>query len=514
MLNKPVRHKLMVMLIFMAIVTAVITGGGYVAYDIYTVRQSLLAELNLLANIIGKRSAPALQFFGDQEKAKENLLVLAEKPSVVLGCLYNNEGVVLANYIQPGTKFTCPDARPALGYMYADGDVAVHQQIYSVGEKLVGTIYLRSDMREIKEHVTQILIVTAALSAGILFFAYILAYRIQDIISEPVTELTKTAQRIQEKRDYTTRAQKYYNDEIGSLAESFNAMLDEIQKQDRALKFAKDHLEEEVQKRTSDLAKALKVKSDFLSNMSHEIRTPIHGVINYADFLIKDWKEMGDEERLQTAHKLKRASGRLNELINNLLDLSKLEVADIAYDKREHMLSDIVRMIIDETEGLRRTKHIGIEFEVVGHEQSVICDRARIAQVITNLIGNAIKYSHGGTLRAKVWHGEIRTPVGLNALAVSFSISDEGVGIPEDEIEMIFEKFVESSRTRSNAGGTGIGLAISREIIQAHGGRIWAQNNAEKGSTFTFILPCQPFEKPDEPVKKNEVIATTEQGIF
>jgi signal transduction histidine kinase len=227
-------------------------------------------------------------------------------------------------------------------------------------------------------------------------------------------------------------------------------------------------------------------KDRFLINMSHEIRTPMHAVLSYSKIGEKKVKKVPAEQISTYFSNIHSSGQRLLHLLNNILDLSKLEAGDMKYFLQQHDILSTLGAAVEAVSDQIGKKFI--ELEVVPAEVSTHAnfDSTRIQQVFTNLLSNAIAYTPDGghiTVRFK----EINSAEKDSALEVS--VSDDGVGIPLGELETIFEKFVQSSKTRTGAGGTGIGLAICKEIIEEHGGTIQVENNSGAGSTFSFTLP-------------------------
>ncbi len=225
-------------------------------------------------------------------------------------------------------------------------------------------------------------------------------------------------------------------------------------------------------------------KSEFLANMSHEMRTPMHGILGYANVGRKNFKKV-PRERLYEYFSLIHNSGeRLLSFLTDLLDLATLDVGQARYNCQLYDLNLSVAVIIDEIQFKLHKKNISISFQ---EEQAHIAlfDRQKIIQVLHNLIDNALKFSLPETTIAI-------TIEEINIAGTRFQqirIKDRGIGLPETEIETIFDKFKQSSKTKTGAGGTGLGLAICRGILEVHSGKIWAENNPEGGSSFYFILP-------------------------
>ncbi|HPR05896.1 MAG TPA: PAS domain S-box protein [Denitromonas sp.] len=269
-----------------------------------------------------------------------------------------------------------------------------------------------------------------------------------------------------------------------------------------ALREHRDHLAELVTEKTASLIdakeaaeRANEAKSRFLANMSHELRSPMHAVLSYAR--LGEDKALGAApEKLRDYFQRIRSSGdRLLRLVDNLLDLSKLEAGRMVLDIQPLVLSTVVAEALDEVEGLRVARGIGLSTEMAADVPAVAGDALRIGQVVRNLLSNAIKFSPSG--------GQIFVEMSVDSLpsgrraddnggrdAVALRVIDQGGGIPETELEAVFDKFVQSSATRTGAGGTGLGLAICREILIAHGGQIHARNIASGGACFEIVLPA------------------------
>lgn len=247
-------------------------------------------------------------------------------------------------------------------------------------------------------------------------------------------------------------------------------------------------LEQTVAERTAELAAAKdkaeasnRAKSIFLTNMSHELRTPLHGILSFADFGIRDMYVSNPSE-IHGYFKMIRKSGRtLLVLLNDLLDLAKLESDSMVFEFINTNLDGLIQSVTKEFSTLSAERKLSIHYDNPDFDTIADLDPTKMKQIVRNLLSNAVKFSPIG--------GEIHVNMQKENGAFIVSVRDQGPGIPEDELESIFDKFVQSSKTKTGAGGTGLGLAICRQLITAHGGHIWAVNNTDAGSTLLFNVP-------------------------
>ena len=270
----------------------------------------------------------------------------------------------------------------------------------------------------------------------------------------------------------------------------------------------RDHLAEMVDAQTVDLLRAKEVaeranqaKSEFLTNMSHELRTPLHAVLAFAR-LGQMRAGQADTDKIKEYFDLVRTSGNhLLALVDDLLDLSRLEAGHARFTLNPVDLRERVTAMTTELAALMEAKHLACEVIDNVTDARIPGDQRRIDQLLRNLIGNAIKFSpEGKALRielapAFLTVGRRQGDVGEGP-ALRLSVIDQGIGIPPGEVEMIFENFIQSSLTASSAGGTGLGLAICREIVRAHHGIIQACNRPEGGAVFEVLFPLALQDSP------------------
>ncbi len=250
-----------------------------------------------------------------------------------------------------------------------------------------------------------------------------------------------------------------------------------------ALAIQNARLFREIEAKGRELEIASKHKSDFLANMSHELRTPLNAILGYTELIID--KIYGDvPENIQEVLERVEKNGRhLLGLINDVLDLSKIEAGQLLLSLDDYSMKEVVHTVFTAVESLAAEKNLELKVSVspeVAHGKG---DQQRISQVFLNLVGNAIKFTEAGEVRVEATASNDNFVV---------SVSDTGPGLSEADKQMIFEEFhqVDGSSTRKK-GGTGLGLSIAKRIVEMHGGRIWVESTEGKGSTFWFTLPVR-----------------------
>lgn len=259
----------------------------------------------------------------------------------------------------------------------------------------------------------------------------------------------------------------------------------------------RDHLQKMVDIQTTDLILAKEkaeqanvAKSEFLSNMSHELRTPMHAILNYANMGTKIIGKEDGQKLDKYLHNIQTAGNRLLGLLNNLLDFAKLEAGKVDFVLSSGDMKAVIEHAKMELASLLKEKNLQIVSKYITKDTKAEFDNGKLIQVIINLISNAIKFSPKNSTITITVEDEYCLEKGSVRASLLCSVADEGEGIPEDELETVFEKFTQSSKARkSSIAGTGLGLSISRKIIEGHGGKIWAENGKSGGAVIKFILP-------------------------
>ncbi len=331
-------------------------------------------------------------------------------------------------------------------------------------------------------------------AAAALLLSLVASLWIISSISEPLKNLTEGTRAV-------TEGQLFYQldssgkDELAQLARDFNTM-------------------------TRRLSELDQMKKDFVSHVSHELKTPLASIREVIRLLLDEIPGPLSEQQRRFLEVNLQSCDRLSSMIGNLLDVSRMEAGVMEYDWAEHDLATLLRVVLAEFEVPVRKKGIGIEADLPPKAVTVRCDADRIVQVFGNLLGNAMKFCpSGSTIRVSLqrteeipasvperWRRKIPGHASRNEF-VAVSVADSGPGIPDLEKERIFEKFHRLGRAKDTGQGVGLGLAISRTIIEAHGGAIWVEDNTGGGSVFHVLLATMAAAQ-DSPA----VLSRTEGG--
>lgn len=294
-------------------------------------------------------------------------------------------------------------------------------------------------------------------------------------ISSPIQQISETLSKITEGDFTQSIPQIDTNDEVAHIA--------------KAAEIFKQHSYDLVTAK-KEAEHANLAKTEFLANMSHELRTPMHAILSYAKLGLQKTK-VKDVSLTKYLSNISASGERLLNLLNELLDLAKLEAGKVNFAFTPSDLNACIHDVVTELKPLLTEKKVHTTLHLLDKDSVINFDREKFTQVLINILSNAIKFSPPeGTITIFAAH--------QGSSHVLIEIKDEGVGIPPDEMDEIFDKFAQSSKTNKGTGGTGLGLSIARNIVEAHGGKIWAESEPDHGATFKVRLPINPTQPMSE----------------
>jgi signal transduction histidine kinase/ActR/RegA family two-component response regulator len=523
MIRQSLRHKLLGVIAMVMLPAMLVSIGTVIAYDLHVYQQTLRDDMRTQAELLGHMSAPALTF-DDQRLAQENLSLLRLRPKVNAGALYNARGALFARYAAPDQKPVIPPTAGQPGFQFQDSKMLLFQPIYDNGE-LIGTVYLRADYEMMDRFIDYLMIgVLAGLLA--MLSAWLVGRRLNEVITRPILNVAHVAREVVATGDVSRRAERFGDDEVAELAESFNKMLSDIESRKRELEnsnreiareaeqrtFAQQEvmrlnaeLEQRVHERTiqlelanGELAMAMEeaksanqAKSAFLSSMSHELRTPLNAILGFAQILTSDKLPSTLQQKKEFANHILKSGRHLLALINEILDLAKIESGAVALSMEPVALADILQeceTMMAPLAGQRGTRLLFPNRVTV----NVTADRTRLKQVLLNLLSNAIKYNReGGAV--------VVDCTASTAGTLRLSVQDTGMGLNAEQVRMLFQPFNRLGQESGAEEGTGIGLVVTKRLVELMGGTIGVSSSPGVGSVFWIDLKTTlPLPSPVE----------------
>jgi signal transduction histidine kinase/CheY-like chemotaxis protein len=515
----PITKKLTRMNMLVSGVALLLACGAFVAYDIITFREARAHNISVQAQIIGSNSISAL-LFSDPKTAENDLSALKAAPNILWAGIYTLDGKPFAMYWR-NTKGQPPalpqiDPSKSEAHWFKNGELVVVRRIIFQG-KPTGIVVIRSDLQEIDLRLKRYASIAVLVLFASLIAALLVGSVFQRAVAEPIVHLAKISRIVSREKNYSVRATPTGNgDEPDLLIESFNAMLDQIQRRDEALKEAQYELEQRVEARTSQLAeanrrlqtqnqeveRATKLKSQFLASMSHELRTPLNAIIGFSDLMAEKTAGPLTDKQARFIGHVRDGARHLLQLINDVLDLSKIEAGQLEFRCEDFGINEALPEVLSTIRPLAMNKNITVE-EKLQTNLPVFADRVRFKQILYNLVSNAVKFTPK--------NGRIEIDCQQSGDFVSISVTDTGIGIKPEDQKIVFDEFRQVEGATGTQEGTGLGLAITKRLVQQQGGQISLESEFGKGSRLTFTLPSgqkapQPGVEADEVPAEERVV--------
>jgi signal transduction histidine kinase/ActR/RegA family two-component response regulator len=494
MIRGSLQRRVMAVVLSTTCAALLLSAVALMLYEVGTYRDAWIRDLTTQADLIARSTAPALAF-DDRKAASENLALLKLRPQIEAAAVYQADGSLFASYRSAQAEDAPLPAQPeADGARFDRRHVALYQQVSQDGE-LLGTVYLRSRY-DLVGRLTDYLVILVLVMLASLVASTLVLKRLRDSITAPILAVTEVARKVLQQRNYELRAPKTTEDEVGVLVDAFNDMLLEVGRRTEALERSNRDLHTEMAERhkaEDALRAADRRKDEFLATLAHELRNPLAPLANALEILKRSDTKPELRERARAI--MERQLKQMVHLIDDLLDLSRITTGKLVLQRERLDLAQVLRGAIEIADPMLRASGHHLTVNLGDTPLWVEGDPARLAQVFSNLLNNAVKYTSPG--------GRITVDAEPQGEQVAVRISDTGIGIAPEMQDAIFEMFmqVDKSLERGRAG-LGVGLTLARQLVELHGGSIGVYSEGlGRGAVFTvrLALHAPPGRSQDAP---------------
>ena len=490
-IQRSVPARLLVLMLSTTLVALMLALFMLAVYDARNYNERWITDLTTQAEILGRSSAAAIAF-DDPKTAQENLHLLRVRPKIFAAAIYDDEGRLFASYTREGAPVqSIPPTPLGDGATIHHNEILLFKKIVDDGQVVVGTVYIRAQY-ELVERLLDYLGILAIVMTLSMLAALLMGAWLQKTITTPIKDIAGVAREVMESRNFSLRVKKSTDDEIGYLVDAFNNMLAEIGRTSNALV-------------TAD-----RMKDQFIATLAHELRNPLAPIGNALHLLemAGDRPEVAVNARLMMSRQLKQ----LVRLVDDLLDVSRITTGKLVLKKERVELHKIIDNAVEIARPLIASRGHQLQVELPTPPVYLHGDETRLAQVFSNLLNNAAKYTNP--------NGQIEITTEVDGSRIWVTVQDNGIGIPREIIDDIFQMFTQAhiSHDRTQAG-LGVGLALARRLIEMHDGTIRAYSGGiGHGSRFTVELPLlettQPLAAPSSTLQQSRLVAAAESVLI
>jgi len=483
----PIQRKISIIIVIGMASAMIVTVANFISFDRENVKRDLGEEMRVLARITAVRSAAAVAF-GDRQNARENLSALALRSTIQHACIYDEQQRLFAFFQRlENAQPVCP---PLLDV--ADGQQKDSGQLLEVVEPIfrkglrLGYVVVASDLSPIAERTRKWIVTSVFVTMAALLVAFLMTRRLQRSVVQPIIDLAQIMDRVRGSNNLSLRASTQGQDEVGSLVESFNDMLQIIEKNNRDLELLYRELvgkSAEAEATAASMELRNQQIRDLFGSAAHDLRQPLQAMSIFIQTL---GKKVQAPDQLQIVDKLRQATQNLSSLFKEILDVSRYEFDLSVAGTQPVSIKQLVGKVFLEFEALAQEK--GLELRFHSRDYRVLAHGALLERIIRNLLSNAIRYTDsGGVLLGCRRRGK----------RLAIEVWDTGRGIPAQKQQQIFNRYVQAhDEEREQRGGFGLGLAIVKQFVDSLGYKLTLASKEGQGTVFRLLVPLV-----DEPVR-------------
>jgi len=477
-LRRSLRGKMLAVVLATTATALLVNALALLYYNVRDYRETQIADMRTQAEILGRASAAAVAF-NDKRVAERDLATLQARPDVEAAALYSSGGALFASYVRSGGV---PAHAQPPGYRISGDRVSVFHPIIERGDT-IGSVFIRARYG-LRERMLHYLGIVAIVMGGALAAALLLSAWLQRALTKPILEVADAARAVVQRRDYSARAGKTTDDEIGMLADAFNSMLKEVESRSQALVASNESLQREMRERV-EAEEALRVadrrKDEFLATLAHELRNPLAPIRNALYLMQTARNDPGVTANARAM--IERQLHQLVRLVDDLVDVSRITMGKLALRRERVELRSVAQNAIEAVEPMFNARGHVLKVELPPAGVYVNADPTRLAQVFLNLLNNAAKFTDPG--------GRIDFSVVVEGGELIARVRDNGIGIAPEMRERIFDMFAQADRSLERSGmGLGVGLSLTRRLVELHGGTIEVKSEGVgKGAEFIVRIP-------------------------